>query len=53
MLKCCTIVRPASGVVLFRNHDNNLADILRWADAAMYQAKDAGRNAICFSQGQT
>lgn len=40
------------GVVLFRNHDNNLADILRWADAAMYQAKDAGRNAICFSQGQ-
>ena len=36
------------GVVLFRNHDASQDDILRWADAAMYQAKDAGRNAIRF-----
>ncbi len=38
------------GVVLFRNHDASQADVLRWADGAMYQAKDAGRNAVCFYQ---
>jgi len=36
------------GVVLFVNHETPHADILQWADAAMYQAKDAGRNAIRF-----
>jgi diguanylate cyclase (GGDEF)-like protein/PAS domain S-box-containing protein len=39
------------GVVLFVNHDASPADVLKWADAAMYQAKDAGRNAIRFYQG--
>lgn len=37
------------GVALFINHDSSLTDILKRADAAMYQAKKAGRNAICFS----
>jgi diguanylate cyclase (GGDEF)-like protein len=36
------------GVVVFINHEANQTDILKWADAAMYQAKDAGRNAIRF-----
>jgi diguanylate cyclase (GGDEF)-like protein/PAS domain S-box-containing protein len=36
------------GVVLFLNHEASQEDILRWADAAMYQAKAAGRNAIRF-----
>lgn len=36
------------GVVMFINHENNEHDILRWADKAMYQAKEAGRNQICF-----
>jgi diguanylate cyclase (GGDEF)-like protein len=36
------------GVALFRNHDGSEDDILNWADKAMYQAKEAGRNAIRF-----
>jgi diguanylate cyclase (GGDEF)-like protein/PAS domain S-box-containing protein len=36
------------GVVVFVNHECNEHDILRWADKAMYQAKEAGRNQICF-----
>jgi diguanylate cyclase (GGDEF)-like protein len=36
------------GVVLFINHETAHENILKWADAAMYQAKDAGRNAIRF-----
>jgi GGDEF domain-containing protein len=39
------------GVVLFCNHDASQAEVLRWADAAMYEAKDAGRNTVCFYQG--
>jgi diguanylate cyclase (GGDEF)-like protein/PAS domain S-box-containing protein len=36
------------GVALFGRHDNSLEDILKWADAAMYQAKQAGSNLIQF-----
>ena len=36
------------GVVLFVDHDGSPDDILRWADAAMYEAKGAGRNLIRF-----
>ena len=34
------------GVVLFVNHEASAEDILKWADIAMYQAKEAGRNLI-------
>ncbi|MDD2882658.1 MAG: diguanylate cyclase [Rhodoferax sp.] len=34
------------GVVVFNNHEESQADILKWADAAMYQAKGAGRNVV-------
>lgn len=34
------------GIVIFNHEYRNLADILRWADIAMYKAKEAGRNAI-------
>lgn len=37
------------GVTLFIHHDENQADVLKSADAAMYHAKDAGRNSIRFS----
>ena len=35
------------GVALFIHHDSQL-DILKWADTAMYQAKEAGRNLVRF-----
>jgi diguanylate cyclase (GGDEF)-like protein len=38
------------GVVLFVGDDISQRNILKWADTAMYQAKDAGRNLICFHQ---
>ena len=34
------------GVVVFFDHETPQTDILKWADSAMYLAKDAGRNAI-------
>ena len=36
------------GVVIFLNHEASPTDLMKWADSAMYQAKDAGRNAIRF-----
>jgi diguanylate cyclase (GGDEF)-like protein/PAS domain S-box-containing protein len=39
------------GVVMFANHEASQDEVLKWADAAMYQAKDAGRNSIRFHEG--
>jgi diguanylate cyclase (GGDEF)-like protein/PAS domain S-box-containing protein len=40
------------GVVVFLDHDTSPDDLLKWADKAMYQAKDAGRNAISFYEAE-
>jgi GGDEF domain-containing protein len=32
--------------MLFIDHDASQEDILKWADAAMYQAKEDGRNLV-------
>ncbi len=34
------------GVVVFIDHEASQDDILKWADATMYQAKHAGRNTV-------
>ena len=39
---------PSIGIVLFRGHEENIDNLLKFADMAMYQAKAAGRNAIRF-----
>lgn len=36
------------GVTLFSKRKQNLSDLLKQADLAMYQAKASGRNAVCF-----
>jgi diguanylate cyclase (GGDEF)-like protein len=41
----CTV---SIGVTLFLSHESNHDDVLKWADAAMYEAKAEGRNMIRF-----
>jgi len=41
------------GVALFANHDSSQIDILKWADAAMYAAKDGGRNRVRFHDSES
>ena len=47
----CTV---SIGAVIFMNHEASQEDILKWVDAAMYRAKDQGRNNIVFhgAEGQ-
>ncbi|MDD1625127.1 MAG: diguanylate cyclase [Methylococcaceae bacterium] len=40
------------GVIVFISHIGSQDDILKWADDAMYQAKNAGRNQIRFYDKQ-
>jgi diguanylate cyclase (GGDEF)-like protein/PAS domain S-box-containing protein len=45
----CTV---SIGVVMFISHEAGQDDLMRCADIAMYQAKDAGRNQIAFYKEQ-
>ena len=39
---------PSIGATLFNDSKNSMDDLLKQADIAMYQAKKAGRNTLCF-----
>jgi len=39
---------PSIGVVLYRGHQEAIENLLKFADIAMYQSKQAGRNTIRF-----
>lgn len=41
------------GVVMFGQHEVDKEDLLKWADLAMYQAKNAGRNQFRFYEAGT
>lgn len=40
------------GIAIFINHEASYRDILKWADMAMYKAKEDGGNTIRFHNGQ-
>jgi diguanylate cyclase (GGDEF)-like protein/PAS domain S-box-containing protein len=40
------------GVVVFKHDEGSEEDILKWSDDAMYQAKLAGRNQVCFYENK-
>ncbi len=42
------ICTPSIGIVLFKGQQQSINDLLKHADAAMYQAKAAGRNTVRF-----
>ncbi len=39
---------PSIGVMVFTNHEATEEQVLKWADTAMYQAKEQGGNQIAF-----
>ncbi len=52
----CTVEHHCTssiGVVLFFNHDASMEAVLKCADIAMYQAKEAGRNLVRFNELKT
>jgi len=45
------VVTPSVGISLFPQDGDNVEDLLKHADVAMYQAKGAGRNSVRFYSG--
>lgn len=40
---------PSIGISLYRGNEKTMDELLKQADAAMYKAKESGRNSVCFS----
>jgi diguanylate cyclase (GGDEF)-like protein len=40
-------VTASVGIAIYPDHATNVGDLMRLADAALYQAKDSGKNAYC------
>lgn len=45
------VVTPSIGISIFPDDADNVEDLLKNADVAMYQAKDAGRDSVRFYSG--
>ncbi len=43
---------PSIGITLFNGYEKSIDDPMKQADIAMYQAKESGRNKICFFNSQ-
>lgn len=41
-------ITSSIGICLFKEEYENIEDVLKFADTAMYEAKKSGRNTICF-----
>ncbi|MFA6014285.1 MAG: diguanylate cyclase [Gallionellaceae bacterium] len=44
---------PSIGVCLYQGDEQSLDHLLKCADQAMYQAKNSGRNTVCFFDSET
>ena len=45
------VITPSIGVSIFPDDGDNVEDLLKYADVAMYQAKEAGRDSVRFYSG--
>jgi len=45
-------ISPSIGVCLFKGNEEEVEELIQHADLAMYQAKNSGRNKVCFCESE-